>query len=282
MRETSLVDIGQFNSLTVIETLDHSVRLDAGDGGSVLLAGRAAPADCQPGDVLDVFVYVDAHDRLAATTEAPLACVGEFAWLKVVAVNEVGAFLDWGLPKDLLLPYGEQKYPPEVGKRVMVKVLLHERTQRIIASTRIDSFVEEEAENLKNGQPVSILISDKTELGFKAIVDNRFWGVLYANEVYQPLTKGQRLTAYIKQIRPDQKIDLTLAEPGYATIPSLAEQIISRLREHDGFLMLTDKSSPETIRAVFKVSKKAYKKAVGALYKQRRIVIEDKGIRLIE
>lgn len=276
------IEIGRFNCLTISARQNHQLELDAGPFGTLRLSDRAVAEDCRPGDSLDVFLYVDANDKVAATTDAPLAAVGEFGWLQVVAVNDIGAFLDWGLPKDLLLPFGEQKHPPEVGKRVMVKVLWHERTQRIVASSRIDKFISEQAEGLVAGQAVSLLIGDKTTLGFKAIVNHASWGVLYSNELYQPLAKGQRVEGYIKRIRPDGKIDLTLTKPGYGKIPSLAEQIIAALEEHDGFLMITDKSPPETIRAVFKVSKKAYKQAVGALYKQRRIAIEDKGIRLLE
>jgi predicted RNA-binding protein (virulence factor B family) len=277
-----MAELGRVNRLTVTGQLAQGWCLDGEQFGEVMLPTRAAPQACQIGDQLEVFLYVDAQDRVAASAEAALASVGEFAWLKVLEVNEVGAFLDWGLPKDLLLPYGEQKYPPEVGKRVMVKVMLHERTDRLIASTRIDSFVQEETDELRNGQAVDLLIADKTELGYKAIVNNAYWGVLYSSELYQTLSKGQRLQGFVKYIRPDKKIDLTLTQPGYGKISSLAEQIVATLQQHDGFLMLTDKSSPEAIRGVFKVSKKAYKQAVGALYKQRRIAIEDKGIRLLD
>lgn len=278
-----MVEIGRFNHLTVIRRSEKGLHFDGGEFGDIVLPARASSASHkEPGESLDVFIYTDTNDRLTATTEAPIACVGEFAWLTVVSVNDIGAFLDWGLPKDLFLPYGEQKYLPEVGKRVMVKVLLHERTNRVIASTRVDSFVKDESEGLKAGQAVDLLITDKTELGFKAIVENQFWGVLYSNEIYEKISKGQRITGYIKRIRDDKKIDLTLSQPGYGKISVLSDQIIEALKEHDGFLMITDKSSPEVINNVFKVSKKAYKQAIGALYKQRRIALEDKGIRLIE
>ena len=279
------VEIGRFNHLTVIRQSEKGLHFDGGEFGDIVLPARISSSNSQeskPGESLEVFIYTDTNDRLTATTEAPLACVGEFAWLKVVSVNDIGAFLDWGLPKDLFLPYGEQKYLPEVGKRVMVKVLLHERTNRVIASTRVDSFVKDEAYNLKAGQAVDLLIADKTELGFKAIVENQFWGVLYSNEIYEKINKGQRIKGYIKRIRDDRKIDLTLSQPGYGKISALADQIIEALEEHDGFLMITDKSSPEVINNVFKVSKKAYKQAIGALYKQRRIVLEEKGIRLVD
>jgi predicted RNA-binding protein (virulence factor B family) len=278
----AMVAIGQFNQLSVIEIGDRGVYLDDTQQGRIFLSRRPADRVLTVGDNVDVFIYTDSNHGLVATTETPLACVDEFAWLKVVDINDVGAFLDWGLPKDLLLPYSEQKYEPEIGRRVMVKVFLDKQTNRIAASTRIDNFLEEESTHYITGQEVDLLIVDKTELGYKAIVNHTHWGVLYTNELYQEISKGQRISGFIKRLRDDHKIDLTLEQPGYERIPSVADQIIEILKHHDGYLMVTDKTSPETIRSIFKVSKKVYKKAVGALYKQRRIDIEENGIRLLE
>ena len=273
------MQIGQFNAMTVAAKTDKGWLLQSRDGeGEALLAAHSA---IKTGDVLQVFVYIDGKGRPVATLDKPLATVGEFAWLQVVAVNQTGAFLDWGLPKDLLLPYGEQKFDPEVGKRVMVRVYL-DNSGRIVASSRIDSFIEEENQNFKPGQQVEVLVADKTELGFKAIIENSHWGMIYSNEIYSPIAKGQRLSAWVNRIRRDKRIDLILNQPGYNKVSALAELIIDKLEEHDGFLMITDKSPPEVIRSLFKTSKKAYKQAVGALYKQRRIVIEEKGIRLLD
>jgi predicted RNA-binding protein (virulence factor B family) len=276
-----MATIGLVNELRVIRKTDNGVYLDGGQLGEILLPQSYVPAHCPLNSVLEVFVYLDSEDRLVATTKMPYVMVGEFAWLKVVSVNNVGAFLDWGLPKDLLLPYGEQKYEPQVGRKVMVRVYL-DNTNRLAASTRIDDFLEEEATDFKPGQAVELLIAERTELGYKAIVNNSHWGVLYSNELFQPIEKGQRLNGYIKKIRLDKKIDLSLSQPSHQEMVKVAEQIIAALKQHDGYMMISDKTSPETIYSVFKVSKKIYKKAVGSLYKQRRIVIEKQGIRLID
>ena len=279
------MQIGRYNAMTVAAKVDRGWLLqsrddETADGGEALLAAAAGHRALKTGDVLQVFVYVDASGKALATTAKPLACVGEFAWLQVVAINQTGAFLDWGLPKDLLLPYGEQKFEPEVGKRVMVRVYV-DNSGRIVASSRIDGHIEEENRDFKAGQSVEVLVADKTELGYKAIIENSHWGMIYSNEIYSPIAKGQRLSAWVNRIRRDKRIDLILTQPGYNKVSALAEQIIDKLEEHNGFLMITDKSSPEVIRSVFKTSKKAYKQAVGALYKQRRIRIEEKGIRLL-
>ncbi len=277
-----MVSIGRWNRLTVIKEGDAGVFLSGGSYGQILLPRRYVPDGCEVGVELDVFVYWDSENRLVATTETPLAMVGEFAWLKVISIDNVGAFLDWGLPKDLLLPYSEHKYEPEVGKRVMVYLFLDDQTERIAATTRVEKFLSEESTDFAAGQEVQLLITDTTELGYKAIVENSHWGVLYSNELFQPLAKGQRINGYIKKIRADKKVDLTLYQQGHEKIAELAEQIIKKLAEHDGVLMLTDKSPPESIYSIFKVSKKVYKKAVGSLYKQQRIKIEPRCIRLLE
>ncbi|WP_339340133.1 S1-like domain-containing RNA-binding protein [uncultured Oceanicoccus sp.] len=276
-----MVAIGRFNQLEIVNNNDAGVLLEAGEFGQILLPKRFVGNQAKLGDELTVFIYLDSEDRLIATTETPHACEGDFAWLKVVEVNQVGAFLDWGLPKDLLLPFAQQKTPPAEGKRVLVKIYL-DNSHRLAATSRIDKYLKEESTGYKVGQLVDLIIADKTELGFKAIVDNAYWGILYNNELFQPLKKGERVKGYIKRVREDKKLDITLTQPGYEKISAVAEQIIAVLKEHDGYLMITDKSTPETIRSVFRISKKVYKKAIGALYKQRRIAIEDNGIRLLD
>ena len=276
-----MVAIGRFNQLEIVNNNDAGVLLEAGEFGQILLPKRFVGNQAKLGDELTVFIYLDSEDRLIATTETPHACEGDFAWLKVVEVNQVGAFLDWGLPKDLLLPFAQQKTPPAEGKRVLVKIYL-DNSHRLAATSRIDKYLKEETTGYKVGQAVDLMIADKTELGFKAIVDNAYWGILYNNELFQPLKKGERVKGYIKRVREDKKLDITLTQPGYEKISAVAEQIIVVLKEHDGYLMITDKSTPETIRSVFRISKKVYKKAIGALYKQRRIAIEDNGIRLLD
>ncbi|MBL4827353.1 MAG: GntR family transcriptional regulator [Spongiibacteraceae bacterium] len=277
-----MLNIGQINRLQVCDKRDEGVYLDGGESGPILLPPCEVAQTCESGQSLDVFVYHDAKARLVATADKPLAMVGQCAYLKIVSLTNVGAFLDWGLPKDLLLPFGEQRFDLQQGQRVLVRVFLDEQTQRVVATTRVDDFLEDESTDFSCGQAVELLITGDTQLGTKAIVDNSHWGVLYNNEVFQTLTRGQRIDGFIKKIRNDKKIDLSLYAPGYEKIAGVCEQIITVLKAHEGFIMITDKSAPEAIYSVFKVSKKVYKKAVGALYKQRRIVIEQQGIRLVE
>ncbi|MGZ5028203.1 MAG: CvfB family protein [Methylobacter sp.] len=274
-----MINIGKINKLNVVKQQGANVYLDDGTSGKVLLADRKLPADCQVGDSLDVFVYVDSEGHLAATTKKPLAEVGDIAWLKVVSLNYVGAFLDWGLPKDLLVPFSEQHHEMEVGRSYLVKVFLDEQN-RIAASTKIDKWLSDESDDFEVGQKVSLIIADKSDLGVKAIINNSHWGMLYENELFQPVRKGQKLDGYIKQVREDRKIDLTLHQPGYGKVLSLTDSIIAKLKANDGVLMLSDKSPPEAIYSAFGVSKKVFKQAIGALYKQQLITIDKNGIKL--
>ena len=275
-----MLNIGKINKLNVVKKQGADVYLDNGTSGKVLLADKKMSANCQVGDTLEVFVYVDSEGHLAATTKIPLAQVDDIAWLKVVSLNYVGAFLDWGLPKDLLVPFSEQHHEMEVGRSYLVKVFLDDKN-RIAATTKIDRFITDESVDFEVGQKVSLIIAEKTELGFKAIVNNTHWGLLYQNELFQPLRKGQKLDGYIKQIRDDQKIDLSLHHPGYGKVVSLTDNILIKLKENDGVLMLSDKSPPEAIYAAFGVSKKVFKQAIGALYKKKLITLDKNGIRLV-
>ncbi|MGZ8946665.1 MAG: CvfB family protein [Methylococcaceae bacterium] len=275
-----MLNIGKINTLNVVKKQGPDVYLDNGTSAKVLLADKKLPDNCQVGDVLDVFVYVDSEGHLAATTQTPLAQVDDIAWLKVVSLNYVGAFLDWGLPKDLLVPFSEQHHEMEVGKSYLVKVFLDDKN-RIAATTKIDRFIADESVDFEVGQKVSLIIADKTELGFKAIVNNTHWGLLYQNELFQPLKRGQKLDGYIKQIREDGKIDLILNQPGYGKVLSLTDNILIKLKENNGALMLSDKSPPEAIYAAFGVSKKVFKQAIGALYKKQLISIDKNSIKLV-
>ena len=275
-----MLNIGKINKLNVVKKQGADVYLDNGTSGKVLLADKKMSATCQVGDTLEVFVYVDSEGHLAATTKIPFAQVDDIAWLKVVSLNYVGAFLDWGLPKDLLVPFSEQHHEMEVGRSYLVKVFLDDKN-RIAATTKIDRFINDESVDFEVGQKVSLIIAEKTELGFKAIVNNTHWGLLYQNELFQPLRKGQKLDGYIKKIRDDQKIDLSLHHPGYGKVVSLTDNILIKLKENDGVLMLSDKSPPEAIYAAFGVSKKVFKQAIGALYKKKLITLDKNGIRLI-
>jgi len=275
-----MLNIGKINKLNVVKKQGADVYLDNGTSGKVLLADKKMSATCQVGDTLEVFVYVDSEGHLAATTKIPFAQVDDIAWLKVVSLNYVGAFLDWGLPKDLLVPFSEQHHEMEVGRSYLVKVFLDDKN-RIAATTKIDRFINDESVDFEVGQKVSLIIAEKTELGFKAIVNNTHWGLLYQNELFQALRKGQKLDGYIKKIRDDQKIDLSLHHPGYGKVVSLTDNILIKLKENDGVLTLSDKSPPEAIYAAFGVSKKVFKQAIGALYKKKLITLDKNEIRLI-
>jgi len=277
-----MINIGKINKLNVVKQQGADVYLSDGSSGKkVLLADRKLPANCQVGDTMDVFVYVDSEGHLAATTKKPLAEVGDIAWLKVVSLNYVGAFLDWGLPKDLLVPFSEQYHEMEVGRSYLVKVFLDEQS-RIAATTKIDKLLSDESVDFEVGQKVSLIIADRTDLGIKAIINNSHWGMLYENELFRPVKKGQKMEGYIKQIREDHKIDLSLHQPGYGKVVSLTDSIIAKLKANNGVLTLSDKSPPEAIYAAFGVSKKVFKQAIGALYKQQLITIDKNGIKLVD
>ncbi len=277
-----MLSIGKINTLKVVKKQGADIYLDNGVSAKVLLADKKPPENLALGDSLDVFVYADSEGHLAATTKKPLALLDEIAWLKVVSINYTGSFLDWGLPKDLLVPFSEQHHEMEVGRSYLVKVFLDDKN-RLAATTKIDRFIEDTAEDLIVGQKVTVIIADKTDLGVKAIVNNQYWGILYHNQLYQPVRKGQKLEAYVKQIREeDGKIDLVLQEPGYGKVLTFTDKILQKLQQNNGVLNLSDKSPPEAIYDMFGVSKKVYKQAIGSLYKQKLITIDDKiGIKLI-
>ncbi|MGE4585988.1 MAG: S1 RNA-binding domain-containing protein [Mangrovibacterium sp.] len=272
--------IGAINELEVVKTVDFGLYLDGGPEGEILLPRRYAPEGCQPGDRLEVFIYLDSEDRLVATTESPLAQVGEFALLKTVEINNTGAFLNWGLPKDLLVPFREQQEKMEKGKNYLVYVYLDPESRRIVGTSRLDKCLNQLPVDYEAGEEVDLIIAGKTELGYKAIVDNSHWGILYHNEVFRSLHTGERLKGYIKQVRADEKIDLQLDQPGYEKIGRLTGKILERLQAAGGFLPYHDKSSPAEISSAFQTSKRNFKMALGSLYKQRLIRLEANGIRL--
>jgi len=276
-----MVEIGKLNTLTVLKNVDHGIYLDGEHLGEILMPERYVPENCEVGDSIEAFIYLDSADLLLATTETPYVMVGECAYLKVVDVNQAGAFLDWGLPKDLLVPYSEQISPLQIGQSYTVLVFLDESTNRIAATQKLDTYLSEEAQYFKPEQAVDLLIFGKTELGYKAVINNTHIGLIYKNEVFQPLTHGEKLKGYIKTIRPDRKIDLCLQLPGKDARDDLSSRILDHLKNNNGVSTLTDKSSPEDIYENFGVSKKNYKKAIGRLYKKRLIRIEkDKTILL--
>ena len=272
---------GKYNSMKVARNVDFGAYLESDDGQEVLLPARYIQSPLQPGDEIEVFVYRDSEDRPVATTERPFAEVGEFAFLQVSDVNPIGAFLDWGIPKDILVPYREQTVELSRGMVVLVYVYLDDVTKRIVASAKIDKFLGNCYPSYGLGDKVTALIYKRTELGYKAIVDNLFHGMIYENELYAPLEIGQPISAYVKQVRDDGKIDLVLSGSNDGRIGALMAKITKRLTEEpDGFLPLSDSSSPETIREVFQCSKKDFKKAIGHLYRDRKIVISNSGLKL--
>ena len=276
-----MTEIGKINHLYVVKDVDFGIYLDGGDLGEILMPKRYVPEGTQPEDTIDAFIYLDSEDRLVATTEKPLAMVEEFALLEVVAVTPVGAFLNWGLPKDLFVPFREQRQPMEEGRKYLVYVYVDTNTKRIAASSKIENYLDNIPVDYDVDEEVDLIIVNETDLGYNAIIDNCHLGIIYKNEVFQPLNPGDKIQGYIKKIRTDGKIDLRLEKIGYEKISSFVDRIIAELQKNKGFLPLTDKSSPEEIYKAFRISKKNFKAAIGALYKKRFIAIEDNGIRLL-
>ncbi len=276
-----MAEIGKLNSLRVVKEVDFGLYLDGGEHGEILLPKRYVPENAKPEDILEVFIYLDSEDRVIATTETPYIMIGEFACLKAVAITSMGAFLDWGLMKDLFVPFREQKQKMEEGKWYVVTVYLDFDSKRLVASAKIEKFLDNLPPEYDAGEEVDLLIAGETDLGFNAIINNKHSGVLYKNEVFQPLKKGDRIKGYIKKIREDEKIDLILQKAGYQKVDDISMRIVDVLKEHKGYIAITDKSDPDTIYNLFGVSKKTFKKAIGSLYKFRVISIEDKGIRLL-
>jgi predicted RNA-binding protein (virulence factor B family) len=276
-----MVEIGKFSELEVLRDVDFGFYLDAGPLGEILLPNNSAPAGCRAGDLVNVFIYLDSEDRVIATTEKPYVEVGEFALLRVIAVESVGAFMDWGLSKDLMVPFREQKQKLELGRSYVVRVYLDEQSGRIVATAKLDRFLNKTPAEYAVGEEVDLLITRRTDLGYNAIINNAHWGVLYKNEVFQDLNVGQRITGYIKKLRDDEKIDLSLSKPGYGKVEGMAGEIFDLLKQQGGFLSVTSKSSPEEIRNLFGMSKKNFKMAIGSLYKKRLISIDPDGIRKI-
>lgn len=274
--------LGKINPLKVVKEVDFGLYLDGGSDGEILLPKRYVPENTRVGDILPVFIYTDSEDRLIATTEKPYAMVGEFACLEVVAVNDVGAFMDWGLMKHLLVPFREQKMKMQEGGRYPVFVYVDFESKRITASAKLGKFIDNTHSELEAGQEVDLMIYQSTDLGWKAIVNQQYSGVLYKNEVFEQLENGQKLKGFVKQIREDDKIDLMLQKPGFEKIDDFAVRLHELLKDADGFLPVTDKSPADEIYNRFGISKKTYKKAVGDLYKKRIIVLDKQGIRLVK
>ncbi len=276
-----MADIGKINRLKVLRRAEQGFYLEGEGNNDILLPNAYIPENCEIDDEIDVFIYRDSEDRIIATTQTPFAKVGEFACLKVVAVTRIGAFMDWGLMKDLMVPHREQKYKMTNGQSYVVYVYLDEDSDRIAASSKIEKYLDKQPIQYAEGQEVEVLIYEQTDLGFKAIINDNHSGIIYENEVFQALDIGDTCKAYIKKIRSDGKLDLSLQKPGVNQSDEVSEIILQRLKEYDGFLEVNDKSQAELIYAQFGISKKVFKKAIGHLYKRRLITFVNDGIKMV-
>ena len=275
------IKLGKVNRLTVVKTVDFGMYLDGEEAGEILLPQRYVPQGCRVGDELDVFIYLDSEERLVATTQMPYAQVGDFAYLNVAWVNNYGAFLDWGLMKDLFVPFREQKMRMQKDKGYIVYLHIDEETYRIMASAKVERFLSEDFPPYHEGEEVCVLVWQKTELGFKVIVNNQYPGLIYDSEVFRPLRTGDKLMAYVKQVREDGKLDIALQKQGKEAVTDFSEILLDYLKSHSGKTSLGDKSPADEIYAEFGVSKKVFKKAVGDLYKRRLIAISPEGLTLL-
>jgi len=273
--------IGKFNKLKVVKDLDFGLYLEGADLGEILLPRRYVPDGCTIDDEVDVFLYFDSSDRIIATTETPYASVGEFAFLHVKTVDEFGAFLDWGLMKDLLVPFREQKVTLTKGRSCVVYVFYDEKSNRIAASAKVEKYLNRTPPEYTIGQEVDLLIWKVTDLGYKVIINHAHHGVLYANEVFQELAVGQKMKGFIRKVRDDLKIDVGLFATGYANVKQHSDVIINYLEQQGGYAGIHDKTAAETIYSLFGISKKTFKKVISDLYRQRLISLEKEGIRLI-
>ncbi|KEQ18591.1 CvfB family protein [Endozoicomonas numazuensis] len=276
------VKVGQKNRLKVVDKAGFGVFMEGKQFDEILLPKRHVPEDCEIGNELDVFVYLDSDDHLIATTETPLASVGEFAFLKVKEVNPVGAFLDWNLGKDLLVPFKEQKVRMREGGNYVVYLYQDEQSRRIVASSRLHRFIDETPGKYRQGESVSLLIHDRTDLGYMAIINGQHQGLLFDKELTSPVRIGDKLDGFIKRIRPDGKVDLSITKPGFnrEVVGDLGQKILDQLQAAGGYLPLNDRTDPAEIKKAFGVSKRTFKMALGGLYKQRLIQIEPTGIRI--
>lgn len=274
-----IIEIGKFNKLEVIKSTPQG--LYVGDEiEEILLPTKFIPEGTEIGDHIDVFIYTDSEDRPIATTLVPNIQIGEIAYLKVNDVNKVGAFLDWGIEKDLLVPFREQGEKMEKGKGYLVYMYLDDLTDRLVGSAHINRLLEFDDIQLEVGEEVDVLIGNEGELGFSAIINNKYRGLVYKNQVFKAIKPGEHTVAYVKEVRPDKKIDLMLEKVGHEKIEPNAQRILDQLKANNGFLPLHDKSNPDQIKNLLGISKKLYKKAIGSLYKKRLVTIKEDGVYL--
>ncbi|OKY24874.1 MULTISPECIES: CvfB family protein [Thalassotalea] len=275
-----MASLGQFNQLTILEKSDKGLVLDGQTFGQLFLPNKQVPTLQDEQSTVEVFLYRDASEQVTATTSKPFVQAEQFAYLRVKQTNKLGAFLDWGLPKDLLVPFNLQYRKMEQGKSYLVYVFVDETTGRLVASSKLDKFLDIWPADYQQWQEVDIVIGGKTDLGFKAIINHKHWGLLYQNEIFKPLRVGQKLKAFIKNVREDGRLDLSLSRAGKGKVVDFNTQLLNYLEQHDGYCQLHDKSTPAEISKTFGVSKKTYKAAVGNLLKQGKITLSESGIHL--
>lgn len=276
-----MVELGKFNELKIVKSVDFGLYLDGGDDGEILLPSRYVPQSYEIGQTLRVFIYLDSEERLVATTLEPKTQVGRFACLKVNWINEVGAFLDWGLMKDLFVPFREQKKRMEVGHSYVVHTHVDEDSFRIVASAKVERYLSHQVPPYERGDEVEVMVWQRTPLGYKVIVSQQFSGMLYNDGIFRDLLPGMSLKAYVIKVREDSKIDLSLQKQGMEKVQDFSGTLLDRIHEAGGFLPFTDKTPSEVIYTHFQVSKKTFKKAVGDLYKKRLITLQEDGIRQV-
>lgn len=272
--------LGDYNNLEIVKRVSFGLYLDGDEDGEILLPAKYVPDGYDIGDIIKVFVYLDNEERLVATTEEPLAKVGDFALLRVAWTNDYGAFLDWGLLKDLFVPFSEQEGKMVKGNSYLVYVTIDRKSYRIYASARLDKFLSRTKPPYETDEEVDIIVWRRTDLGWKVIVNGNHSGLVFANEVFRDLKTGDRLKGYIKRVRTDGKIDIALQRHGVAGDDDSSMRLLSAIEAQRGFLPLNDNSSPDEIYSMLGMSKKAFKRAAGKLYKQRLIIIDDDGLRL--
>jgi uncharacterized protein len=280
--ETAPLRLGQYNRLEVIKELDFGLYLDGYDGEEILIPRVYVPEGTQIGDMLDVFIYRDSEDRLIATTLKPFGVVGDFAYLKVRDVSKLGVFMDWGLMKDLLVPFGEQSHKMGLGRSYLVYIYIDEETERIVASAKLDKFLENDTSKFTEGQEVSLIPYEYTDLGIKALINKSCIGVIYKSEVFKDVILGEETKGFIKKIRTDTKIDLALVKQGFDRIDNVKSQIYDLLVSKEGFLPYTDKTDSEIIYRDLQMSKKDFKKAIGGLYRDGKVKLQDDGVYIVQ
>ena len=276
-----MVEIGNYNELEVAKFVDFGLYLDSEDG-EILLPLKWIPEGVQLGDKLNVFIYRDSEDRMIATTLKPKATVGQFAALEVKEASQIGAFMDWGLEKDLFVPFHNQRYPMEVGQKYVVYIYLDDSSDRIAGSAKLNKYLKPADENISEGQKVNLLVANTSDLGYNVIIDHTYSGILYHNEVFKKLETGDEITGYIKKIREDGKIDVSLQQTGFAEVQDASQEVYQKLKASGGTLNLSDKSDPQEIYEALGMSKKTFKKAIGTLYKEGKINLEPNRISLLD